>query len=115
MDSKELVKTIAEYTLEKKAEDVVILDLKKITTVTDYFLICSADSEHQVKAISDNIIEKLKEKNINIWRTEGFESSNWVILDLVDIVIHIFKPDAREFYSLEKLWGDAEIMKVEDK
>ena len=115
MESKELVKIIADYSLEKKAEDVIILDLKNITTVTDYFVICTADSTAQVKAVTDYIIEKLKEQKIKVWHTEGYESLTWVLLDLVDVVVHIFQPETRQFYKLEKLWGDAEITKVEDK
>ena len=113
MESKELAKLIADFSLEKKAEDVVLLNLKDITTITDYFVICSADSDVQVKAIADNIIGKLKEQKIKIWHTEGYQSLKWVLLDLVDVVVHIFQPETREYYGLEKLWGDAEITKVE--
>jgi len=113
LESKELAKLIADFSLEKKAEDVVLLNLKDITTITDYFVICSADSDVQVKAIADNIIGKLKEQKIKIWHTEGYQSLKWVLLDLVDVVVHIFQPETREYYGLEKLWGDAEITKVE--
>ncbi len=115
LESKDLAKLIANYSLEKKAEDVIILNLKGITTITDYFVICSADSAPQVKAITDNIIEKLKEQKIKVWHTEGYESLKWVLLDLVDVVVHVFQPETRDFYGLEKLWGDAEITKVEDR
>ena len=115
MESKELAELIANLSLEKKAEDVVLLNLKDVTTISDYFVICSADSDVQVKAITDNITEKLKEQKIKIWHTEGYQSLKWVLLDLVDVVVHIFQPETREYYGLEKLWGDAEITKVEDK
>ena len=114
MNSRKLAELIAQLSLEKKAEDVLILDLKGLTTITDYFVICSGETDIQVKAISDNIMEKLKQQKINVWHTEGYESLNWVLLDLVDVVVHIFKPEIRAFYALEKLWGDAEITKVED-
>ncbi len=115
MDSKELAHLIANLSLEKKAEDVLILDLRELTTITDYFVICSGETDIQVKAISDNIIDKLKEQKIKVWHREGYESLNWVLLDLVDVVVHIFRPETRDFYALEKLWGDAEIIKVEDQ
>ncbi|MBC8183956.1 ribosome silencing factor [candidate division KSB1 bacterium] len=114
MESKELAKLIADYSLEKKAEDVVLLNLKDVTTITDYFIICSADSDVQVKAITDNIIGRLKEQKIKVWHTEGYQSLKWVLLDLVDVVVHVFQPETRDFFGLEKLWGDAEITKVED-
>jgi len=101
--------------LKKKTEDVVLLNLKDITTITDYFVICSAESSVQVKAITDHIVDKLKEQKISVWHTEGYQSLKWVLLDLVDVVVHIFQPETREFFSLEKLWGDAEITKVEEQ
>ncbi|MBN1154173.1 ribosome silencing factor [candidate division KSB1 bacterium] len=115
MTSQELAHYIANLTLDKKAEDVLILDLGDITTLTDYFVICSAQSDVQVKAISDMIIEKTKEQNIKVWHSEGFQSLNWVLLDFVDVVVHIFKPDIRNYYGLEKLWGDANIIEVKDE
>ncbi len=115
MDSKKLAEIIAQLSLEKKAEDVLILDLREITTITDYFIICTGQTDVQVKAISDNIIDKLADQNIKVWHKEGYESLNWVLLDLVDVVVHIFLPEIREFYALEKLWGDAEITRIEDQ
>ncbi len=115
MDSKKLAEIIAQLSLEKKAEDVLILDLTEVTTITDYFIICTGQTDVQVKAISDNIIEKLANQNIKVWHKEGYESLNWVLLDLVDVVVHIFLPEIREFYALEKLWGDAEITRIEDQ
>ena len=115
MNSEQLSRFIAELTLDKKAEDVIIMDLKKLTNITDYFVICSGDSDIQVKAISDHITEKLEQENIKIWHVEGYQSMNWILMDLVDVVVHIFRPEVREFYALEKLWGDAGITKVEDQ
>jgi len=114
LNSEQLSRFIAELTLEKKAEAVMIMDLRELTSITDYFVICSGDSDIQVKAICDYITEKLEQENLKIWHIEGYQSSNWVLMDLVDVVIHIFKPEVREFYGLEKLWGDAKITKVED-
>lgn len=115
MNSEKLSRFIAELTLEKKAEEVVIMDLREITSITDYFVICSGDSDIQVRAICDHITEQLEKENIKVWHIEGYQTLNWVLMDLVDVVIHIFRPEVREFYALEKLWGDAKITKVEDQ
>lgn len=115
MNSKQLSQFVAELTLEKKAEQVVIMDLRKVTSITDYFVVCSGDSDIQVKAICEHITEQLEQKDIKIWHVEGYQAANWILMDLVDVVIHIFKPEVREYYSLERLWGDAKITKVEDQ
>jgi ribosome-associated protein len=115
LNSEKLSRFIAELTLEKKAEEVVIMDLREITSITDYFVICSGDSDIQVRAICDHITEQLEKENIKVWHIEGYQTLNWVLMDLVDVVIHIFRPEVREFYALEKLWGDAKITKVEDQ
>ncbi len=91
-----------------------MLNLNNLTTMTDYFLICSADSDTQVKAISDEIEKSLRDDGIKCWHKEGYKALNWVLLDYVDVVVHIFKKDSREFYNLEKLWGDAEITQMQD-
>lgn len=114
MNSKQLAKKIAELMFNKKGFDVKMLDISQLTTMTDYFVIGSADSDTQVKAIADEVDKKLRDEGIKCWHTEGYRSLSWVLLDYVDVVVHIFKKDAREFYSLEKLWGDAKITNVED-
>jgi ribosome-associated protein len=114
VNSKQLATIIAELMFNKKAFDVKILDISKLTTMTDFFVICSADSDTQVKAISDEVDKKLRDDGIKCWHTEGYKSLSWVLLDYVDVVVHVFKKDAREFYNLEKLWGDAEVIDVED-
>ncbi|MDD2293913.1 MAG: ribosome silencing factor [Bacteroidales bacterium] len=100
---------IADAMLEKKAKEVISLDLKKIgTSISDYFVICNADSTTQVVAISDYVEEMMEEKcGRSVLRKQGRENAFWIILDYVDIVIHIFKTDQRAFYRLEDLWADA--------
>lgn len=115
MESEQLAHYIAKLTLEKKAENVTILDLREITTITDYFVICSGNSDIQVKTICDYITDKLEQEHIKIWYTEGYRSFNWVLLDLVDVVVHIFLPQVREYYALERLWGDAKFMDVKNE
>ncbi len=114
MESIDLTKKITELIFNKKGSDVKILDLRKLTAMSDYFIICSADSEPQVKAIADEIEKSLKDEGIKIWHKEGYRALNWLLLDYVDVVVHIFKKEAREFYNLEKLWGDAEITTAAD-
>jgi len=105
--SHNLAKTIANLAIDKKAERVISIDLKDLTSITDHFLICSADTDIQIKAIADNIRKNTPTKPI---RTEGFEKMNWIILDYIDVVVHIFKTIERDYYNLEKLWGDAKII-----
>lgn len=114
MKSKDFTTVISEMIFSKKGYDVKIVDLRKLATFADFFIICSADSDTQVKAIADEIDKKLRDEGIKCWHKEGFMALQWVLLDYVDVVVHIFKKDAREFYNLEKLWGDAEIIEVED-
>ncbi|MFD0795552.1 ribosome silencing factor [Mucilaginibacter litoreus] len=96
---------------EKKGNDLVRLDLRNInSSVADYFVVCHADSTTQVKAIANSVEEEIyKALNLEPWRKEGLEYGEWILLDYVDVVIHIFRTDKREFYGVEELWGDAEI------
>ncbi len=114
MSSKELAHRVSEIVFTKKGFDVVVIDLTKLVSFTDYFVICSADSDVQVKAISDQIDKDLGNDGIKCWHREGLKALSWVLMDYVDVVIHIFKKDAREFYNLEKLWGDAPKEKISD-
>ena len=96
---------------EKKGNDIIRLDLRNIfSSVSDYFVICHADSTTQVKAIANSVEEEIfKATNQEPWRKEGLEFGEWILLDYVDVVVHIFRTDKREFYGVEDLWGDAEI------
>lgn len=114
MESYELSKLAAEIILEKKGYDIKLLNLKKLSAIADYFLICSADSDVQVKAIADEIEKKLRKQGIKCYFKEGYDSLNWVLLDYFDLIVHIFKKDTRYFYNLEKFWGDAEVESIED-
>lgn len=114
MTSKTLAKKIAKLTLAKKAYDIVILDLRKLTSITDYFVICSADSDTQVKAVADAVMEGLEKVGIRVWHNEGYVHRNWILLDYVDVVTHVFHKDIRKFYNLERLWGDAEFEYVKE-
>jgi len=115
ISSQRLANLIGEYALEKKAADIKVLDLRKLADLTDYFLICSAEVELQARAIADNIIENLKKKGIKAWHAEGYQNSKWILLDYVDVVVHIFLNETREFYGLEGLWGDAKVKEIKEK
>ena len=104
----EEVKIIADAMLEKKARDVISLDLRKIgTAVADHFVICNADSSTQVQAIADSVEEAMDAAGHRVVRQQGRENAFWIILDYTDTVVHIFKTDQRLFYRLEDLWADA--------
>lgn len=105
--SKNKARIAAEAAGDKKAEGIVILEMKNIFPVCDYFVIASGESTRKVKAISENIKEKLSQFNIRHWHVEGFREGQWVLLDYSDVVIHIFLTETRDFYDLERLWGDA--------
>ena len=105
---KVLAKKLVKFVLSKKAEEVLLLDLRKITTMTDFFVICTGVSEVQVRAIADAIIEGCKKAGIEIYQVEGYEAGTWVLVDLIDVVVHIFQPEVRRYYQLERLWGDAD-------
>lgn len=107
LSSHELALAAARETLKKKAEDVVILDLRTMTSVCDYFVIASGSSETQVKAIADQVMEGLAAKGEKVWHTEGYQALRWVLLDYVDVVVHIFHQETRTLYQLERLWADA--------
>jgi ribosome-associated protein len=112
--SDKLASQIAQIALNKKAQEICIMNLKNLSMMTDYFVICHGESEVHVKAIADAILEKTGQEGVRIWHREGYEHLHWVLLDYVDVVVHIFEKETRDFYRLERLWGDAEIKKVKD-
>lgn len=114
LDSKNLVDSVVDLIQSKKGFDITILNLKELSAMADYFIICSADANVQVKAIADEVDKKLRKNGIKSFHKEGYNSLNWVLLDYFDVVVHIFKKDSRSFYNLEKLWGDAEITEIEN-
>ena len=110
-----MARLAGELALEKKAFDVKILDLRQISTVCDFFVICSASVDIHGKAIAEWITGNLESRGIKFWHHEGYKASRWILLDYVDVVIHIFLPEVREFYALEKLWGDAKIEELAEE
>jgi len=111
-------KALLAYSLaeEKRAQHLVILDLRRLVLFTDYFLICQGRSDIQIRAIVDAIIQGLEEKGVARYGMEGYPEAKWVLIDYGDLMVHVFAPEEREFYNLERLWGDAEqLAPPEDK
>lgn len=115
MTSQEISQLIIKGMEERKAEDIVLMDLREVKgAVTDFFVLCSGNSDTQVEAISESIQEEIHKKSKeNPWKKEGFTNKEWILLDYVNVVAHIFKKDKRQFYALEDLWGDAKVTSIQ--
>ena len=112
VSSSKLAENISKFALDKKDENVVSLNVKNLTNITDEFVICSSDTNIQVKAIADSIRKNTDYKPVRI---EGYEHLNWVLLDYIDVIVHVFKTSERNYYNIEKLWGDAPIREFIDE
>ena len=110
-----LSKAITELMLDKKATEIQIINVSKLTSLTDYFIICSSDSEPKTKAIMNHIKDKIHEKyDVKPLHLEGIENLEWVLLDYVTIVVNIFSKEKREYYNIERLWADAKITLIKE-
>lgn len=114
-DSVLLTESVVNGIQEKKGREIVVLDLRKIeNAVSDFFIICEADSTTQVGAIARSVQEVVeKERGEKAWHSEGVQNAQWILIDYVSVVVHVFQKEIRQFYNLESLWADAEIMEVE--
>ena len=112
VNASNLAAQIAQFALDKKAENVLSLNVKDLTNITDEFVICSSDTNIQVKAIADSIRKNTDHKPIRI---EGYEHLNWVLLDYIDVIVHIFRTSERDYYNIEKLWADAPLREFDDE
>jgi len=111
-ESKAKSLAIAQASLEKKANDVLVLHVAPLTSIADYLVLCSADSDRQVRAVADHIDGTLAAHKIRPLSLEGFSTSQWVVMDFADVIVHIFRTDLRKHYALEKLWGDAKRLRI---
>ena len=109
-----LIENIIECIKSKKGYDITILNVKNVSSLTDYFIICSSDSNPQTKSIVNYIKRDLSKKKIKPYQIEGMDYFEWVLMDYFDIVIHVFKKEIREFYNIERLWADAEITNIKN-
>jgi ribosome-associated protein len=106
-DPTSVLERVAEVALERKAQDVVSLDLRGISSATDFFLLATGTSDVHVKAIADHVLDELRKEGIRPNHVEGLQGGHWILIDYIDLVVHVFHPATREFYQLEELWGDA--------
>lgn len=113
MDSKELLQLTVEAADDKRADDIVALDVAEVSLMADYFVILSADSKRQVQAIADNIVEFVRKAGSDVKSVEGRTAGEWVLIDAGDVIVHVFQKDARAHYNLEKLWSDAPLVDVD--
>ncbi|MGY3750648.1 ribosome silencing factor [Vagococcus acidifermentans] len=97
---------------DKRAEDIVGLDVRGISVLADYFVICHGNSDKQVLAIANEVVDKMAEHHVEIKRVEGKDSARWILVDLGDVIVHVFHAEEREFYNLEKLWSDAPLVNL---
>ncbi len=114
MTSIEVVKNVVRALDSKKAEDISVLKVENLTSITDYFVIAAANSTTQVKAIADEVEFKLKELGAMPNKTEGYTQGNWVVLDYYQVIVHVFNTETRQFYSLENLWRDGEKIDIKE-
>lgn len=114
-DTNTLINCVVEALLEKKAKDIVILDVRELTTLTDHFIVCHGTSDTQIRALANNVMDKTREQTgEKVWKREGMEARRWIILDYVNVVIHIFNQEKREYYGIERMWNDAVKSEIPD-
>ena len=113
MNPRQLALQAATLAASKKAEDIVLMDLRRVTNFADYFVLCTATSDVQMRAVADAVLEGLEKLHQRVWHSEGYGMRSWILLDYVHIVVHVFLPETRAFYALEKLWGDAPMETLE--
>ncbi|MDP2181442.1 MAG: ribosome silencing factor [Actinomycetota bacterium] len=112
LNSKDYALLAAEAASDKKAADIVAIDVAELLVVTDYFVICTGNNDRQVRTIADEVESKLKQAGLPAIGIEGREEGKWLLLDFVDVVVHVFQPAERDFYRLEKLWGEAKSLEL---
>ncbi|RSL35911.1 ribosome silencing factor [Enterococcus durans] len=114
INSKEQLQIAVKAADSKRAEDIIALDVREVSLLADYFMICSANSERQINAITEEILDKEEESNYEVRRVEGKEGGKWILIDLGDVIVHVFHAPERSFYNLEKLWSDAPLVDLTD-
>lgn len=112
MNTIELVKEIVGVLDNKKAEKIEVIKISDLTIISDYFVIASTNNTTHVKALVDEVEFKLKERGIMPARIEGYQSANWIVLDYLEVIVHVFYEETRELYNLEKLWADGEVIDI---
>ena len=114
MTSTEILKTVVKALDSKKAEGIKVLHIQKLTQITDYFVLASGTNVTQVKSLADEVEYKLGQQGLKPQRTEGYQSASWIVLDYSSVIVHVFYPEARKFYDLERLWQDGEEVDISE-
>jgi ribosome-associated protein len=114
LSPRQLAQRAAELALSKKAEDVVLMDLRAVANFTDYFVVCTARSDAQLRAVADAVVDGLAATKHKVWHAEGYSARSWILLDYVQVVVHVFLPETRRYYALERLWGDTPMERFAD-
>lgn len=107
---KDTIKTVIRALEDKKAEDIQLIDISKVSTVADYFVITNGTNTSQIQALSDNVEEKLSQREVHPRNIEGYSSANWILMDYNDFLVHIFDKESRGFYDLERMWRDGNVI-----
>ncbi len=107
MQARKLAKEIRELCDEKKGEDIIVLDVRKMSDITSFFVIASGNTTRHVNALSDHVSQSLRKKGLKAWHIEGVREATWIVLDYSDVIVHLFCSEIRGYYNLERLWGDA--------
>ena len=115
MDTKDVARKAALAALDKKADDIQVYNLHDISSVTDFFVICTGSTDVHCRAIFEEIHKQLREHDIRPGHVEGKEAGRWILMDYFDFVVHIFQPEVRDFYGLERIWGDANMEAINDE
>ncbi len=116
IDTKEMLNIITEALLDKKAKSITLLDVSDLTSLTEYFVICHGSSDVQIKAMADAVESDVKEKlGEKVWKKEGTDNRTWIILDYVNVVVHVMSEEKRDYYAIERMWNDAKITEIADE
>jgi len=113
LNSKELVKMAVKAADDKRAEDIMVLNMEGISLIADYFMICHGNSDKQVQAIARELKEQAEANGIDVKKLEGFDEAKWILVDMGDLIAHVFHRDERSYYNLERLWGDAPLEDIQ--
>ncbi|MGY3771944.1 ribosome silencing factor [Tetragenococcus solitarius] len=112
MDSQQILQTAIQAADSKNAQDVLALDVREVSLLADYFVICTGKNDRQVQAIVSDVVEKEQKAQVEVKSVEGKDSAKWILIDLGDVIVHVFNEEEREFYQLEKLWADAPFVDI---
>ena len=112
--TRKMIKTAVDALEDKKGEDIRVIDISEVSPIADSFILASGSNRSQVQAMSDSVLEKMHKSGFQMKQIEGYDGANWILMDFVDIVVHIFDRESRNFYDLERIWKDGKIVELKD-